>query len=320
MMKRSIRRGTFSRIFVLVFLMSFLSVYYLYCGSVTGTLKGIVKDEEGHPLENATITMQSKVKSIVKLTRITDEKGFYSFIGLPPDLFTFSIEKQDYVKTQGEIKIRAGFSLTQNFTLQSAESWARKMEGGEKHVVNFNRANDLFKKRKYAEALPLLNEAISEKSDMWQAHFLSALIKYNMKDYPGACEGFETVLSLQPGHEGSLYYIGMTAFKAGEKKKALDYFKRYLSIRSDSFEIANRLSVIYYNDSNYTEAINYSRKAIEINPGYGESYRILGLSLVQTGDIPAAIEALKKYVELTPEGGEDVEMAKQLVEAFGSVK
>jgi tetratricopeptide (TPR) repeat protein len=54
-------------------------------------------------------------------------------------------------------------------------------------------------------------------------------------------------------------------------------------------------------DAVSTEAALASyRKAIELDRGYAQPYRALGLLLLKRGEKPAAREALEKYLELSP--------------------
>jgi len=61
-----------------------------------------------------------------------------------------------------------------------------------------------------------------------------------------------------------------------------------------------RLGTYYYGKQEFPTAIEYFRKAIQINPDFPPPYNLLGYSLRFVEDFPAAEQAFKHYIELLP--------------------
>jgi hypothetical protein len=59
----------------------------------TAEISGYVRDEAGHPIANASVTLASA--SYTGKTS-TDQNGFYAFVGLQPDTYTISFQKDGY--------------------------------------------------------------------------------------------------------------------------------------------------------------------------------------------------------------------------------
>jgi len=60
-------------------------------------------------------------------------------------------------------------------------------------------------------------------------------------------------------------------------------------------------AVDQYADGNYDEAIELYKKALELDPKYGDAFTGLAMCHQAKGDLDAAIEVTKRYVEVEPE-------------------
>jgi len=77
------------------------------------------------------------------------------------------------------------------------------------------------------------------------------------------------------------------------------------------------LGVIFINSGKTDEAADAFKQSIAADANFGESYYQLGMALSATqATIPAAIEALNKYIAIGRKP-EQVEVAKQIVQALG---
>ncbi|HVC45294.1 MAG TPA: tetratricopeptide repeat protein [Candidatus Binataceae bacterium] len=56
-----------------------------------------------------------------------------------------------------------------------------------------------------------------------------------------------------------------------------------------------------YADANYDEAIELYKKALELNPKYGDAYTGLAMCHQQRDDLDAAIAITRRYVEVAPD-------------------
>ncbi|HYN43564.1 MAG TPA: carboxypeptidase regulatory-like domain-containing protein [Thermoanaerobaculia bacterium] len=81
-------------------------------GSLTGSLQGSVKDDQGGPLPGVAVTATSSALVKGKTTTVTDSRGGYRFPSLPPGGYVVAAELQGFRKVQQpEIRVGLGQAL-----------------------------------------------------------------------------------------------------------------------------------------------------------------------------------------------------------------
>ncbi|MFP4081710.1 MAG: TonB-dependent receptor domain-containing protein [Candidatus Aminicenantes bacterium] len=85
----------------------------------TGKLNGTVMDEEGLALPGATVTISSPAMILPQMVSVTNEKGFYRFVGLPSGKYQVKVEMPGMKTLIREgIVVEAGGTTTLNITLE----------------------------------------------------------------------------------------------------------------------------------------------------------------------------------------------------------
>ncbi len=82
----------------------------------------------------------------------------------------------------------------------------------------------------------------------------------------------------------------------GHLDKAANYFKKSIQCKA-SAEAYTYLGWIYSQKGFYETAIEYCRKAIEINPDFGNPYNDIGAYLIQLKQYDEAVSWLKKALD-----------------------
>jgi hypothetical protein len=87
----------------------------------TGTLFGTVLDNQGQPLPGVAVTIKSPAIILPQMGAVTNEKGIYRFLALPPGIYeiTFSLMGMNTV-VRKEVKISVGQSTTIDAALEQA--------------------------------------------------------------------------------------------------------------------------------------------------------------------------------------------------------
>ncbi len=108
------------RIFTFAFLLSaFLAVSAN--AQFRGGIQGSVLDAAGAVVPNVTVTLLNK-ETNQSQTTVTSDDGFYRFTGLPPGLFTLTVEGQGFKKTViGEVKVDAEAVTGQDVLLEAGQ-------------------------------------------------------------------------------------------------------------------------------------------------------------------------------------------------------
>ncbi len=87
--KHTLRRAGIALMLLIAFL---LQGTWALAGT-TGTLSGIVHDDAGNPIPQATVTVAS---ASATSSTLTDNAGHYTFVSLAPDSYTVSVSKNGY--------------------------------------------------------------------------------------------------------------------------------------------------------------------------------------------------------------------------------
>ena len=99
-----------------LFTLVILAIASCAWGQVTGTISGFVRDSSGAAITGATVTaLMTEQKT--QRTAVTNDEGFYNFIGLLPGHYDLAFEAKGFQK-----QVRSGLELTisQNLRLDSS--------------------------------------------------------------------------------------------------------------------------------------------------------------------------------------------------------
>jgi tetratricopeptide (TPR) repeat protein len=94
----------------------------------------------------------------------------------------------------------------------------------------------------------------------------------------------------------------------GDTGLAKKYSDILETIEGPSVGNAYNTAVALYNAGKLAEAKPHLKKAIEIDPGFAETYYLLAFCELNAGDMKAAKTCFQKYMELAPTGKYAVEV------------
>ena len=108
--------------------------------------------------------------------------------------------------------------------------------------------------------------------------------------------------------------LGILESKAGRTAKAFDCFTKSLEHDPRHFESHYNLGNVYFEGGNLRLAKMHYELAAEVEPGFPNLYFNLGLVHALSSDHPAALSALSRYKELSPneEGANADELLENL--------
>src|SRR5262249_5723397 len=117
------------RIFLLLFVATFLTVQSFSQGLSTASVIGQVKDESGAVLPGVTVSASSPALQLQHATAVTDERGEYRLVELPLGVYEITYTLPGFQGVQrSDIRLTAGFvakmdavlklgSVTENLTV-----------------------------------------------------------------------------------------------------------------------------------------------------------------------------------------------------------
>ena len=109
--------------------------------------------------------------------------------------------------------------------------WAAWLDSGDTEIdVMMTRAIAAMSGGDFVEAIGQLNRIIEIRPDYAEGWNKRATVYFIMKDYQRSLEDVARTLALEPRHFGALSGLGMIMVQLGDKRQALQAFKRALEL------------------------------------------------------------------------------------------
>ena len=128
------------------------------------------------------------------------------------------------------------------------------------------------------KAIAVYQKALELDKTNAMAHYNLGVIYAKEKDYPKAIDEWETALKFDRKDESILNSLAWGYEKLGKRKKALAKLKQ--SIKLSPYDSKTHFSSgrIKYDLEDFDEAIESFKKAVQLDPSFGEAYYRLGLA------------------------------------------
>ena len=116
-----------------------------------------------------------------------------------------------------------------------------------------------------------------------------------------AVDAFKKALSIQPNNADAYYNLGNVLHKQGKLEEAVEAYKKLISIKPDNAEAYLNIGNVLHEQGKLEEAVSNYNKAISIKPEYADAYNNLGNALKNQGKLEEAIEAYNKVLSIKPD-------------------
>ncbi len=212
------------------------------------------------------------------------------------------------IATTGELDVEL-------FTQEQAVQKGVVKEVIDPYTLAFNGAVEKFQAGDLDGAIEGAKKAIELGPDKSGAYDMATKVATAKKDWDLVIQWGEKALSLEADN-ASLFGPLMEAYKAkGDKAKAAEYEKKFVTANPDKPEILYNQAVDLYNKGNFKDAEPILRKILEGAPDYANAHFLLGMACVNLNKIPDMNKHLSEYLRLDPKGKEAA-TAKEMIEAF----
>ena len=281
---------------------------------------GKVTDGKGAPLEGVTVSITTEMLGKFKVVLTTDKEGKWGTI-LNDSTFTYDylFEKKGYLSVS-KMKFKVPIASTGELDIELLTQDQAVQKGVVKEVVDpytlaFNGAVEKFQAGDLDGAIEGAKKAIELGPAKSGAYDMATKVATAKKDWDLVILWGEKALSLEADN-ASMYGPLMEAYKAkGDKVKAAEYEKLFVSANPDKPEILYNQAVDLYNKGKFKEAEPILRKILEGAPEYANAHFLLGMSCVNLNKIPDMTKHLGEYLRLEP-NGKEAATAKEMIEAF----
>lgn len=303
-----------------------------------GTIRGDCKDENGKPLQNATVQLFDS--STGRKYTLKCSNGEYH--GGPIYAGTYKatlmvngnpVDELNNIPIYANQEQVAPFNLAKNKATENPQQRAQQ-EAAQKANEKIKGLNNILKQAKdlegqgnYDQAITILQQAAqaAPEQDLIWAYLGDA--QRGAKKYPEAIESYQKALAIKPTNGAYMAQMADALAKSGQTDKAVQQYAA-----AAAADPANA-GAYYYNEGavltntgKVDDAIAAFDKAIQIDPNRADAYYWKGIDLMgkattdKSGKMVApagTAEAFNKYLELQP-NGKYADATKQMLQTIGS--
>jgi tetratricopeptide (TPR) repeat protein len=152
----------------------------------------------------------------------------------------------------------------------------------------------------FEAAIPLFNQALDKDPNFALAHLQIAMSGGSLAERREHLKkAVDQVDNVSPGEAQYILYV--KALFDGDGAKRKEYLGKLLQMLPNDVHVLEQAGIHYYAFvTDYTKALEYYEKLIDIDPDYAPAYNMIGYTQIELKNYDAAESAFKKYIELKP--------------------
>ncbi len=312
---------------------------------MTTSVKGFVKDDEGKPMVDAQIIMQS-AESGRKYSFKSDKHGEYFSLGIQPGVYNFVLMRNgavvwqlnglsvklvgdnvvnfDMAKERAAAAKASGVSEEERKRAEAVAKENQKIKGLNEKLAAARTAKDT---GNFDQAIQLLQEATQQdptKDIIW-ASLADAYA--GAKKYPESIEAYQKAIAIAPNKGEYHNNLGQDYLKTNQIDQAIAEYNKAAEIDpTNAGTYYFNLGAVLTNKGKLDEANAAFDKALVADPNKADAYYWKGVNLLskatvdKTGKMNApegTAEAFNKYLELQPEG-QYAAVTKEMLTSIGA--
>jgi tetratricopeptide (TPR) repeat protein len=291
----------------LVALLLGLSAVQLWA-QATGSVKGVVKDQNGKPVEGVTVELTSSDTG-KKYDLKTNSKGEYSSIGVVIGTYDFTLMKDGKTVDQiTKVPVVAGgeprvvdFDFTKR-QVGPTEEQKKQVEEVQKHNEKVKTLNASLTQARQLEASA--TDDISQakqlqangKADQAQAKQADASAKYEQ-----AITVLQQATQVDPTQDLLWYRLGDMQKGAKKYPEAIESYQKAIAIKGTVGGYHNNLADAYAKSGQSAKAVQEFAAAAEVDPANGGMYYFNeGVVFVNANKMDEALVAFDKVIQIDP--------------------
>jgi Tfp pilus assembly protein PilF len=293
---------------------------FVSLAQITG-IEGVVKSEDGKPLQGAVIKIHRTDIKGEYATKPTDKKGHYIYNGLPYgkyDLTVWVADKQ--VDELRGVQTRPGDLQQLNFDLKAdktpsqadAAKQALAQKAMESGQISDELARQLTPEQK-AQLQKQIDANVNQrkKNNALNSAYNDGMTALEAKNYDAAIENFNKAGELDPNQIAVWSHLAQ-AYQddAGTKTgadhdalvaKAIETYNKALTLKPDDASIHNNYGLFLAKAGKFPDATAELEKAAQLEPANAcKYYYNLGALYTNAGQVDPAVDAFKKGITADP--------------------
>jgi adenylate cyclase len=171
---------------------------------------------------------------------------------------------------------------------------------------------DAMRERTWNEALALATKANESEADSPDYYRIRAFHAGRHGDTEGERRAAEAMLRLNPRDPGAYNVLAGTFLRAGEPQKAIELLTKAIDLNRKNAGVVflNNLGRAYFMAGNNKAAIEWSDKALQLQPNFISAHVILAMAFASEGNDARARAEAEEVRRLNPKYAFDVEKAR----------
>ena len=286
-----------------------------------GAVRGNVVDEQGRPIGEATVVIDSFGAAETEETRTTSD-GLYTYSGMAAGLYTITATKDELGGEVFRIRVRDGHTVSVNFELAPGQRVAAYLvAAGEREALSraFTAGIEASRSGDHDVAIDAFRSALDVSPTCLECHYNLAIAYTELGRFDDAEVEFQSVLRLREDYAAAYYGLssiytrqGRTAEAADARSEANRLALERVAVGRAQAEDAVARGVTFFNAGNVADAIGRFESAVELDATLAVAHYWLGVSLQQSGRDAPARSALQRYLQLASSGEFSAEVRQRL--------
>lgn len=311
-------RTEFARLLATAVAAVSLLVFAVSASAQTGTLRGIVTDAEGKPIEGATISITSTGTGSTRQVK-TNEKGEWIQIGVFPGEYTITAEKDDLKFVAENFRVGIGDHPPIEMTLQKAGPSKEQQEQNAALQKLFDDGVAASRAGDYDTSIAKFTEALKSAPQCQDCYYNIGFAHAQKKEWEKAEAAYKKAVEIKPDYAAAWNGLA-NAYNAQNKldlaleasNKAAESGGGATGGGGSATGLYNQ-GVILWNQSKFPEARDKFEAATKADPKYAEAWYMLGSANTNVGNFAQAVAAYEEYLKIDP-GGSHAADAKERIE------
>ena len=286
-----------------------------------GTVRGLVVDELGRPISDATVVVNSFGTAETSET-LTTSDGQYTYGGVADGLYTITASKNELGGEVFRIRVRDGHTVSVNFELAPGQRVAAYLaEAGEREALSRTFADGIEASRSgdYDVAIEAFRRGAELSPTCLECHYNLAIAYTELERFAEAEVEFQSVLRLREDYAAAYYGLssiynrqGREAEAAEARSEANRLALERVAVGRAQAEDAVARGVTFFNAGNVADAVGRFEAAVELDATLAVAHYWLGRSLEELGRDGPARASLQRYLQLASDGEFTAEVRQRL--------
>jgi tetratricopeptide (TPR) repeat protein len=160
-----------------------------------------------------------------------------------------------------------GTALQNGYWQNDLVLYAHAMKTAPRNVIAINHlANELYKRKRFNDAMALYRESEQVKPQHWATHFALGITLYELGNFAEAQKELETAIPLLPGNSDEYYYLGLVHMQQAHYAAAEANFRKAIEMFGAKAGHHYSLAMSLEKQNKLSEAVAEMKAEWRINP------------------------------------------------------